>query len=91
MGLQFVKVNTKRGIVVLASGVTQFYTRTAGRPFTTTFNVGDMLDAFDALRAHAPSHITPGRGRSSRALSCGKATNQLCIIVDDRLTQPLNL
>jgi hypothetical protein len=32
------------------------------RPFTTAFHIGDMLDAFDALRAHAPTpqHIVPG-------------------------------
>ncbi len=33
-----------------------------GRPFTAAFNIGEMLDAYDALRAHAPSphHIIPG-------------------------------
>ncbi len=35
-GLQFVKVNTKRGVVVLASDVTHFYeNKEAYRPFTT--------------------------------------------------------
>ena len=62
-GLQFVKVNTRRGIVVLASDVTHFYENMeTGRPFTTAFHVGEMLDAYDTLRAHAPSpqHIVPG-------------------------------
>ena len=62
-GLQFVKVNTARGIVVLASDVTHFYENMeSGRPFTTAFHIGDMLDAFDILRAHAPTpqHIVPG-------------------------------
>ena len=33
-----------------------------GRPFTTAFHVGDMLEGFDRLRALAPSpkHIVPG-------------------------------
>jgi glyoxylase-like metal-dependent hydrolase (beta-lactamase superfamily II) len=32
------------------------------RPFTTAFHIGDMLDAFDTLRAHAarPNLIVPG-------------------------------
>ena len=63
VGLQFVKVNTARGVVVLASDVTHFYENfETYRPFTTAFHVGDMLDAFDTLRAHAadPSLIVPG-------------------------------
>jgi glyoxylase-like metal-dependent hydrolase (beta-lactamase superfamily II) len=62
-GLQCVRVNTKRGPVVLASDVTHFYENMeSGRPFTTAFHVGDMLEAFDRLRALAPSsrHIVPG-------------------------------
>ena len=49
--------------VVLASDVTHFYENfDTYRPFTTAFHVGDMLDAFDTLRAHAadPSLIVPG-------------------------------
>lgn len=62
-GLQFVTVNTARGVVVLASDVTHFYENMeTGRPFTTAFHIGDMLEAYDILRAHAPSpaHIVPG-------------------------------
>ncbi len=62
-GLQFVKVNTARGIVVLASDVTHYYEHMeTDRPYTTVLHVGDMLEAFDTLRAHAPSpqHIVPG-------------------------------
>ncbi|HVC63421.1 MAG TPA: N-acyl homoserine lactonase family protein [Acetobacteraceae bacterium] len=62
-GLQFVKVNTARGVVVLASDVTHYYEHMeTGRPYTTVLHVGDMLEAFDTLRAHAPSpqHIVPG-------------------------------
>ncbi len=62
-GLQFVKVNTKRGVVVLASDVTHFHENMETcRPFTTAFHVGEMLEAFDTLRAHAtvPELIVPG-------------------------------
>jgi glyoxylase-like metal-dependent hydrolase (beta-lactamase superfamily II) len=62
-GLQFVRVNTARGPVVLASDVTHFYENLAsGRPFTTAFHVGEMLEGFEKLLASAPdeSHIVPG-------------------------------
>src|SRR3984893_6944067 len=62
-GMQFVRVHTGRGWVVLASDVTHYYENMeAGRPFTAAFHIGEMLEAYDALRAHAPSpqHIIPG-------------------------------
>jgi glyoxylase-like metal-dependent hydrolase (beta-lactamase superfamily II) len=62
-GLQCVRVNTARGPVVLASDVTHFYENMeSGRPFTTAFHVGEMLEGFERLRALAPSakHIVPG-------------------------------
>jgi glyoxylase-like metal-dependent hydrolase (beta-lactamase superfamily II) len=62
-GMQFVRVHTSRGWVVLASDVSHYYENMeAGRPFTAAFHVGDMLEAYDTLRAHAPSpqHIVPG-------------------------------
>jgi glyoxylase-like metal-dependent hydrolase (beta-lactamase superfamily II) len=62
-GLQFVRVHTQRGWVVLASDVTHFYENMeTERPFTTAFHVGEMLEGFDKLRAAAPStrHIIPG-------------------------------
>jgi hypothetical protein len=61
--LQFVSVHTERGWVVLASDVTHYYENMeSGRPFTTTFHVGDALEGYDRLRAIAPSaeHIVPG-------------------------------
>jgi glyoxylase-like metal-dependent hydrolase (beta-lactamase superfamily II) len=63
MGLQCVRVNTERGRVVLASDVTHFYENMdSGRPFTTAFHVGGMLEGYDRLRALAPGprHIVPG-------------------------------
>jgi glyoxylase-like metal-dependent hydrolase (beta-lactamase superfamily II) len=62
-GLQFVTVQTARGKVVLASDVTHFYENMETyRPFTTALHIGEMLEAFDTLRAHAPTpqHIVPG-------------------------------
>jgi glyoxylase-like metal-dependent hydrolase (beta-lactamase superfamily II) len=63
MGLQFVRVHTRRGWVVVASDTTHFYENMmTGRPFVTAFHVGEMLEAFDTLRASAPTpqHIVPG-------------------------------
>ena len=62
-GLQFVSVATRRGRVVIASDVSHFYENMeSGRPFTTSFHVGEMLEGFDLLRAVAGSDdlIVPG-------------------------------
>jgi glyoxylase-like metal-dependent hydrolase (beta-lactamase superfamily II) len=62
-GMQFVRVHTSRGWVVVASDVSHYYENMeAGRPFTAAFHIGDMLEAYDTLRAQAPSpqHIIPG-------------------------------
>ena len=62
-GLQFVRVRTRRGFVVLASDVSHFYENMASeRPFTTALHIGEMLEGFDKLIALAPheSHIVPG-------------------------------
>jgi hypothetical protein len=50
---------------VLASDVTHYYENMnmeTGRPFTAAFHIGEMIEAYDALRANAPSpqHIIPG-------------------------------
>ena len=57
------KVHTKRGWVVVASDTTHYYENMmTGRPFTTAFHIGLMLEAYDTLRAEAPTpqHIVPG-------------------------------
>ena len=62
-GLQFVRVNTARGWVVIASDVTHFYENMdSERPFTTAFHIGGMLEGYGLLRAAAPTpqHIVPG-------------------------------
>ncbi len=63
MGLQVVRVRTRRGWLVLASDASHFYENMeAGRPFPIVYNVGDMLRAYDAMRrlAETPLHIIPG-------------------------------
>ncbi len=62
-GLQFVRVTTARGPVVLASDVSHFYENIeADRPFTIAVDVPAMLDSFDLVRAAAasPAHVIPG-------------------------------
>src|SRR6201994_2821739 len=62
-GLQFVRVKTRRGFVVVASDTTHFYENMASqRPFTTAFHIGKMLEGFDRLLLVGPDegHIVPG-------------------------------
>ncbi len=62
-GLQFVRVNTIRGPVVLASDVSHFYENMdTGRPFPICVSVADTLESYERVRASAPSpaHIVPG-------------------------------
>ncbi|MBO0710522.1 MAG: N-acyl homoserine lactonase family protein, partial [Acetobacteraceae bacterium] len=55
-GLQFVRVHTRRGWVVVASDVSHYYENMeSGRPFTVAFHVGGMLEGFDKLYAAAPT------------------------------------
>ncbi|MGI9452181.1 MAG: N-acyl homoserine lactonase family protein [Geminicoccaceae bacterium] len=62
-GLQFVRVYTKRGWVVVASDAAHFYAHMeSGNPFPIVFNVGEMLEGHRRCRALAASdaHIVPG-------------------------------
>jgi len=62
-GLQFMRVNTQRGPVVLASDASHFYANFEQmRAYATVYNVGDMLEGFKTLRKLAPSinHVVPG-------------------------------
>ena len=62
-GLQCVRVNTRRGWVVLASDASHFYENMEkGAPFPIVFNVGDMLQGHAKMRklAESPEHIIPG-------------------------------
>ncbi len=62
-GLQFVRVTTRRGPVVLASDASHFYeTMETGRPFPILVSMPDTLESYERLFAAAPSvaHIVPG-------------------------------
>ncbi len=62
-GLQFVRVNTARGPVVLASDVSHFYENMeSGRPFPVCVSVADSLDSYELLFAAVATrdHIVPG-------------------------------
>ena len=62
-GLQFVRVHTARGWVMLASDVSHFYENMEQyRPFTIAVDVAATLESHDRIRAAAPSiaHIVPG-------------------------------
>ena len=62
-GMQSVRVNTRRGQVVLASDACHFYENMErGLPFPTVYNVDDMIQGWDTLRrlADSPAHIVPG-------------------------------
>jgi glyoxylase-like metal-dependent hydrolase (beta-lactamase superfamily II) len=63
MGLQVVRVATRRGWVVLASDASHYYANMEqGRPFPIVYNVGDMVDGWRKAHALAdsPGHVIPG-------------------------------
>lgn len=62
-GLQFVRLWTRKGWLVLASDTSHFYENfQTSRPFHLAFQVGQMLDSFAALKrlASSPDLIVPG-------------------------------
>jgi glyoxylase-like metal-dependent hydrolase (beta-lactamase superfamily II) len=63
MGLQVVRVATRRGWVVLASDASHFYANLEqARPFPIVYNVADMVEGYARLRelAETPAHVIPG-------------------------------
>lgn len=63
MGLQCVRVKTRRGYVVLAADATHLYAHiTEGRVFPITYNVAEVLEGYATIRKLADSadHIIPG-------------------------------
>lgn len=63
LGLQVLRVRTRRGWVVMASDATHFYANMdAGRPFPVVADVSAVLEGYDTLRrlASSPAHIIPG-------------------------------
>ena len=78
-GMQFGRVHTSRGWVVLASDVTHYYENMErGPPFTAACNIGDMLQAYDALRAMRRIRATHHSGpRPSRHAPYPRARGEL--------------
>lgn len=63
MGLQVVRVRTRRGWVVLASDASHFYENMeAAAPFPIVFDVDEMIRGYARLNelADSPDHIIPG-------------------------------
>ena len=63
MGLQVVRVATRRGWVVLASDASHYYANMQqARPFPIVYNVGDMVEGWRRARGLADSdqHVIPG-------------------------------
>jgi len=63
MGLQSVRVKTKRGHVMLAADAAHLYAHIdQGRIFPITYNVGEVLEGYETLKKLATSahHIVPG-------------------------------
>lgn len=63
MGLQIVRVATRRGWVVLASDASHYYANMEqGRPYPIVYNVGDMVEGWRKAHALADSaeHVIPG-------------------------------
>lgn len=62
-GLQVVRVQTRRGAVVLASDASHYYANMQEtRPFPVVYNVGDMLEGYETCHrlAQSPEHVIPG-------------------------------
>jgi glyoxylase-like metal-dependent hydrolase (beta-lactamase superfamily II) len=63
MGLQMVRVKTRRGWVVLASDAAHYYANLErGLPYPITYNVAEALEAYKQAYALAesPDHVIPG-------------------------------
>jgi glyoxylase-like metal-dependent hydrolase (beta-lactamase superfamily II) len=63
LGLQVVRVATRRGWVVLASDASHFYANMEQvRPFPIVYSVADMVAGYGRLRslAESPDHVIPG-------------------------------
>jgi len=63
MGLQAVRVRTRRGWIVLASDASHFYANMEQeRPFPIVWSLADMVEGYRRLSALAdsPAHIIPG-------------------------------
>ncbi len=84
MGLQFVRVNTRRGQVVLASDAAHFYENMeTGNPFPIVYNVADMLAGHRRLYelAESSNHVVPGHDPKVRELYPAASSDTEGIVV----------
>ncbi|GIS88589.1 MAG: hypothetical protein CM1200mP18_12990 [Gammaproteobacteria bacterium] len=67
MGMQFVRVMTARGWVVLASDASHFYANFEdSAPFPIVYNVADMLKGFERCDPSRAREITSSRAMTRR-------------------------
>lgn len=62
-GLQILRVWTERGWVVLASDAAHYFANLDLRlPYPVVYNIGDMMDGYERVKAlsESPEHIIPG-------------------------------
>ncbi len=86
-GMQCVRVNTARGVVVLASDTSHFYENFMNyRPYVNVVNQTEMLDGYRSLRRLADSleHIVPGHDPlvMKKYPAMSKATEGLVVRLD---------
>ena len=63
MGMQIVRVETRRGVVVLASDASHLYANIErGLPYPVTYNVGEVMEGYRRAYSLASSreHVIPG-------------------------------
>lgn len=63
MGMQIVRVSTRRGWVVLASDASHYYANIeGGLPYPVTYNIAEVLEGYRKVYALAdsPVHVIPG-------------------------------
>ena len=94
MGLQVVRVHTRRGWVVLASDASHYYRNMEEeRPFPIIFNVGDMVEGWSKLQrlAGSPDHVIPGHDPEvlRRYPAPGAELEGIAAALHERVTSPL--
>jgi len=87
MGLQSVRVWTRRGWLVLASDASHYYANMElSRPFPIVFHVGQMLEGHRKLQrlASSPAHVVPGHDPEvmRRYPSAGPALDGIAVRLD---------
>ena len=95
MGLQFARVFTRRGWVLIASDASHFYEGyLCCRPMSLVFHVGEMIRGFERLRAMAESddHVIPGHDPQvmRRYAAPGPELEGIAVRLDEAPRRPLD-